>query len=201
MGRFIRNFPSQTNGFESEDGTKLVQISESDIPFPNRDLPDGRRFSLVDNKILRIEHPVTKEIKEIALQYEAAGALIFHVQSGPDKRIYGSSMLPLRLFVYDPENKVLSNLGKASHANGEIYSMGSFDGKLYLGSYPEARLSVFDPKRPLQFGDKEDSNPRDLGSLGEGLYRPRAMLAGPHGRVYIGGYPDYGLLGGANQCL
>ena len=106
-------------------------------------------------------------------------------------------MLPLQLFVYDPENKVLTNLGKASHATGEIYSMGSFDGKLFLGSYPEAHLSVFDPKKPLQFGDKEDSNPRDLGSLGEGLYRPRAMLAGPHGRIYVGGYPDYGLLGGA----
>jgi hypothetical protein len=43
----------------------------------------------------------------------------------------------------------------------------------------------------------EDSNPRDLGPMGEALYRPRVMLAGPHGRVYIGGYPDYGLLGGA----
>ncbi len=33
--------------------------------------------------------------------------------------------------------------------------------------------------------------------MGEGLYRPRAMVAGPHGRIYIGGYPDYGLMGGA----
>jgi hypothetical protein len=33
--------------------------------------------------------------------------------------------------------------------------------------------------------------------MGEGLYRPRAMIAGPHGNVYIGGYPDYGFLGGA----
>ena len=187
----------QNQWFRIEDGAKLVQVSEAEIPFPHKDLPDGRRFNLIEDKILRIENPGTKEVKEIPLRYDAAGALIFHVQIGPDKRIYGSSMLPLRLFVYDPENKGLTNLGKASHANGEIYSMGSFDGKLYLGSYPEARLSVFDPKRPLQFGDREDSNPRDLGPMGEGLYRPRAMLGGPHGRVYIGGYPDYGLLGGA----
>jgi len=75
--------------------------------------------------------------------------------------------------------------------------MGALDGKLYLCSYPEARLSVYDPNKPLRFGDNEDANPRDLGPMGGELYRPRAMVTGPHGNVYIGGYPDYGLLGGA----
>jgi hypothetical protein len=75
--------------------------------------------------------------------------------------------------------------------------MGSLDGKLYLCSYPEGRLSVYDPQKPIQLGDQEESNPRDLGPMGEALYRPRTMVAGPHGRVYLGGYPDYGLLGGA----
>jgi len=75
--------------------------------------------------------------------------------------------------------------------------LGSFDGKLYRCSYPEARLSVYEPGKPLRFGESEDANPRDLGPMGEGLYRPRAMVAGPHGKVLIGGYPDYGLLGGA----
>jgi hypothetical protein len=106
-------------------------------------------------------------------------------------------MLPLRLFSYDPRNKSLKNLGKASHAGGEIYSMASHDGKLYLCSYPDARLSVYDPQRPLHFGEDENANPRDLGPMGGEQYRPRAMIAGPHGRVYVGSYPDYGLLGGA----
>jgi len=180
-----------------EGGEKLVPISESDISFPPRGLPDGRQFHLVDNNTLNIENPLTKEKKEIPLHYDASGAYIFVVGAGPDGRIYGSSMLPLRLFVYDPENKTLTNLGKASHATGEIYSMGSLDGKLYLCSYPDARLSIYDPKRPLQFGDKGGSNPRDLGPMGEGQYRPRTMIAGPHGKVYIGSYPDYGLHGGA----
>ncbi len=105
-------------------------------------------------------------------------------------------MLPLRLFVYDPEKNTHEDLGKAAFATGEIYSMASLDGNLYLCSYPEGHLSVYNPRKPLQFGDKEDSNPRELGPLGESLYRPRAMVAGPHGRVYIGGYPDYGLIGG-----
>jgi len=176
---------------------RRVEISKSDIPFPQSGLPDGRTFRLADENFLQVENPVTKERKEIPLRYEAAGAYIFVVGKGPDGKVYGSSMLPLRLFVYDPRTTSFRNLGKASMADGEVYSMGTLDGKLYLCSYPEARLSVYDPDKPLRFGDNEDSNPRDLGPMGGELYRPRAMVTGPHGNAYIGGYPDYGLLGGA----
>lgn len=179
------------------NGERLVEIFKSDIPFPQSGLPDGRTFRLIDGDLLQIENPLTKERKEIPLRYEAAGAYIFAVGAGQDGKVYGSSMLPLRLFAYDPSSNSLVNLGKASHATGEIYSMGSLNGKLYLCSYPEARLSVYDPNKPFRFGDNEDANPRDLGPMGGELYRPRAMVAGPHGNVYIGGYPDYGLLGGA----
>lgn len=180
---------------DGEEG--LSEVPESSVPLPPKSLPDGRRFHLVDNNLLVIEDPLKRERKEIPLVYEAAGAFIFVVGPGPDDRVFGSSMLPLRLFSYDPKEEALKNLGKASLATGEVYSMGAFNGKLYLCSYPEGRLSVYDPEKPVRFGDKEDSNPRDLGAMGEGLYRPRAMLAGPKGRIYVGGYPDYGLLGGA----
>jgi hypothetical protein len=195
-GKIYVKLPTRDSWYRIEGGEKLVPISSSNIPFPERSLPDGRQFQLVDQRTLRIQHPTTKEEKEISLNYAAAGSCIFVVGAGPDGRIYGSSMLPLRLFVYDPDKNTAKDLGKASFATGEIYSMGSLDGHLYLCSYPEGRLSVYDPKKLLQFGDKENSNPRELGQLGESLYRPRAMVTGPHGRVYIGGYPDYGLIGG-----
>ena len=196
-GKIYAGISIAARWFCIEEGKKLTEVTESDIPFPPKGLSDGRQFYLVDNRILRVQDPATKEEKQIPLKYEASGAYIFVVGTGPDGRIYGSSMLPLRLFVYDSANQSLTNLGKASYATGEIYSMASLDGKLYLASYPEARISVYDPKRPLQFGDREDSNPRDLGPVGDGQYRPRAMITGPHGKVYIGSYPDYGLLGGA----
>jgi outer membrane protein assembly factor BamB len=196
-GKIYTKLFTSDQWFRIEGGERLVEVSRSDVPFPKRGLPDGRQFHLVENKILKIQNPSTKEEKEIPLLYEASGSYIFLVGTGPDGRIYGSSMLPLQLFVYNPQNHSLTNLGKASYANGEVYSMGSYEGKLYLCSYPEARLSIYDPKRPLQFGDGEESNPRDLGPMGGDQYRPRAMLAGPHGKVYIGSYPDYGLMGGA----
>jgi hypothetical protein len=196
-GKIYAGVSPSNQWFRIEEGERLVEISKSTIPFPQKELPDGRQFGVVDNQILRIQNVSTKEKKEIPLQYEASGAYIFVVGLGPDGRIYGSSMLPLRLFVYDPKNGLLINLGKAAYAGGEIYSMGVLNGKLYLCSYPGARLSIYDPKRPLRFGDQEDDNPRDLGPLGGEQDRPRAMLAGPHGKIYIGSYPDYGLLGGA----
>jgi len=196
-GRIYSKLPPSDQWFLVEEGKRLVEVPPSSVPFVPKALPDGRVFHSIENNILRIENPVTKEWKEIPLQYEAAGAFIFVVGTGPDGKIYGSSMLPLRLFVYDPEKNSLANLGRASLWPGEVYSLGSLDGKLYLCSYPGARLSVYDPGKPIRFGDDEDANPRDLGPMGGDLYRPRAMIAGPHGKVLIGGYPDYGLLGGA----
>jgi hypothetical protein len=195
-GKVYANLSLQDPWFRIE-GEKLVPIAPSHIPFPDRGLPDGRQISLVDYKTLRIHNPATKEEKEVPLKFDASGSYIFVVGTGPDGRIYGSSMLPLRLFVYDPEKSAHEDLGKASLAGGEVYSMGSLDGKLYLCSYPEGHLSVYDPQRPVRFGDTQDSNPRELVTMGEGLYRPRTMVAGPHGKIYVGGYPDYGLIGGA----
>ncbi len=196
-GKVYAKLSTSDKWFRIEREGRLVIVSESDIPFPKEGFPDGRTFQVIDSKILKIEDPSTKAKKEIPFTYEAAGSYIFVVGTGPESLIYGSSMLPLRLFSYDPAGQAFTNLGKASHATGEIYSLGSYDGRLYLCSYPEARLSIYDPKAALRFGDDENANPRDLGPMGDGLYRPRTMVAGPHGRIYVGGYPDYGHLGGA----
>ena len=180
-----------------EDRKNLLEVKGSEIPFPKSGLPDGRQFHVVDSRLLKIQNPSTKEEKQIPLQHEASGAFIFVVGSGPYGRIYGSSMLPLRLFVYDPESQSLSNLGQAAQASGQAYAMGSYDGRLYLASYPGARLSVYDPMKPLKFGEREDANPRDLGPMGEAQDRPRAMITGLYGKIFVGSYPDYGLHGGA----
>jgi outer membrane protein assembly factor BamB len=196
-GKIYTRLSPSDQWFRIEEREKLVEISNSNLPFPPPGLPDGRKFQLIENKILRIQNPSTKEEKEISLEYEASGAFIFVVGLGPDGRIYGSSMLPLRLFVYDPKDGLLTNLGKAAFSTGESYSTGVLGDKLYLCSYPGARLSVYNPKKPLRFGPNEGDNPRDLGPIGEDQDRPRTMIAGPHGMIYIGSYPDYGQLGGA----
>jgi hypothetical protein len=90
----------------------------------------------------------------------------------------------------------LEDLGVHSIAMGEAYSTAVLDGKLYLASYPEARLSVYDPAAPGNFGTAPGSNPRDLGRLDGIGYRPNALVATPEGKLWMGSGPDYGLRGG-----
>ncbi|MDD8014293.1 MAG: hypothetical protein PHX45_01260 [Acidobacteriota bacterium] len=130
------------------------------------------------------------------LNYTAGGTDIFYVHKGPDGLIYGSSVLPLHLFRWNPRTEELIDLGRASSTNGEAYSMGNLDGKLYILAYTGATLSVYDPAKPYKFGSEPDSNPRDLGRMDNISYRPRSTLTGPLGRVWVASIPDYGLWGG-----
>ncbi|HID09767.1 MAG TPA: hypothetical protein EYP17_00505 [Candidatus Latescibacteria bacterium] len=86
----------------------------------------------------------------------------------------------------------MTDLGRCSLSAGEAYSMANFEGKMYIFSYPGARISEYDPSRPYRFGE----NPRDLGRIDEISYRPRSALSGPLGRIWVASIPDYGLWGG-----
>jgi hypothetical protein len=46
-------------------------------------------------------------------------------------------------------------------------------------------------------GTKPENNPRGFGLMGDGHLRPRAMVMGPDGRIYVGSLPPYGQVGGA----
>ena len=136
------------------------------------------------------------ETRRFTLDYKAAGTDIFYLHTGPDGNLYGSSILPLHLFRYDIHDGSLADMGKCSDAAGEAYSMANLDGKLYIASYPGARVSVYDPAQPYNYGGTADDNPRELGRIDDISYRPRSALAGPLGRVWFASIPDYGLWGG-----
>jgi streptogramin lyase len=139
---------------------------------------------------------VNGDMRTFDLNLQLAGTDIFYIHVGPDDNIYGSSILPLHLFRYNPGTGELVDLGKASSAGGEAYSMANLDGKIYISAYTGATLSVYDPAKPYAFGNTEESNPRDLGRMDKISYRPRSTLAGPLGRVWVASIPDYGMWGG-----
>jgi hypothetical protein len=89
----------------------------------------------------------------------------------------------------------LEDLGKHTFAMGDSYSVATIGDRVYLGSYPEARLSVYDPAKPLHFGTGPNDNPRDLGRPDHVSYRPNALIA-VDGKLWMGSVPDYGLIGG-----
>jgi streptogramin lyase len=180
---------------------EAIPVDTLPEPEPPPTMSDGSVAAFSDAasqryRTVAITSPKIGAVRELPISYEAAGSALFLVHHGPDDALYGSSVLPLHLFRYDPDTGELADLGACSTAAGEAYSMGNLEGRLYICSYPAARLSVYDPARPYRFGTDPDSNPRDIGRMDEVSYRPRAMVTGPLGRVWTASIPDYGLWGG-----
>jgi hypothetical protein len=171
-------------------------------------------------KTVEIRRPDGSQ-KILRLQYEADGAGIYLVRAGPNGQLYGSSVLPMHLFTADPASGRLTDHGACSTASGEVYSMDWMNGKLYLAVYTHAILMEYDPARPYSFTALEDrdgqvrlrpgdwdpavplrfrfgpqDNPRQLGRMDTVAYRPRDMVAGPGGKVWVVSVPDYGMWGG-----
>jgi len=182
------------------DGAQAAPVAELPSRMPVPALPDGSTFGFADAeealfRRLRVRHPDGRE-QVFDLDYQASGSSIFYIHLGPDECVYGSSILPLHLFRYNPKDGELIDLGKCSSANGEAYSMANLEGRLYISSYSGAVLSVYDPSQGYRFGEEPGSNPHDLGRMNDLSYRPRSTLAGPLGRVWTASLPDYGRWGG-----
>jgi len=141
-------------------------------------------------------HTTVGETRLFDLDYTAAGTEIFYLHKGPDSLVYGSSILPLHLFRYNPVDSELIDLGKCSSSAGEAYSMANHEGKIYISSYPASRVSIYDPAQPYHYGNKPEDNPRELGRIDDISYRPRSTIGGPLGRVWLASIPDYGRWGG-----
>ena len=161
----------------------------------------------------------------LPLDYEAGGSGIYLLRPGPNGQLYGSSALPLHFFRHDPASGRTTDFGVSSVATGQTYSMECLDGKLYACVYTHGILSVYDPARPYTFGrggaapaglaplprqrdavrwlgwslacgQPEHANPCILGRMDGVACRPRDMVAGPAGKVWVAAVPDYGMWGG-----
>ncbi|GAB5559579.1 MAG: hypothetical protein SynsKO_12260 [Synoicihabitans sp.] len=198
-------------------GMEAIEISPADLPavMPGIEstqknvyqamapLPDGRLVSFADAdtygyREVRLHDPRgDRADKVITLDWQGAGSEIWTLHLGPDEKIYGSSMLPERLFRADLDGSNIIDFGQCSIANGEGYSMANYDdGKIAILSYPGTRLSLYDPALPYQFGTGPGSNPLDVGRLNDISTRPHVTLTAPDGKLWVGSAPDYGLYGG-----
>ncbi len=177
------------------ENSSLIPVESYPGP-PRQKFGDGRILERAGNGFYEIRN-TDGTITRREFTYSGTGVSIFHVAAGPFGRIYGSSCMPLELFEYDPGTKALVHLGNPTSVNGEIYSMAAIEGKLYICAYPGSWLSVYDPGKPWNYGTERGSNPRGIGCAGDGHLRPRAMVVGPGGKLYIGSLPPYGEHGGA----
>lgn len=147
-------------------------------------------------------NPSTGQIVTRRLALPGAPTNITALGQGPDGKIYGGTYETNALFSYDPASGATAVLGPvAKNRSGEILSMASTAGKLFIGSYTHAVLTVYDPTRAWNPGTATDSNPRDLGTMGEQQYRPWDMVVGSDGRVWAATGAAYGFLGGSLTAI
>ena len=184
-------------------GSSVLRIDDETVaPVPKAPAPpplklhDGRVVSEFGRGSFSLRDPRTGKVVERTFNYTGAGDMIFVVGVGPGGAVYGSTALPLEVFRYDPRAGRSEHLGDMP--GGEVYSMLEDAGKLYLCYYGGAIMNLYDPAKPFwKFGTSADSNPITFGGVGDGHLRPRAMIRGPGGLIYIGSEPPYGQLGGA----
>lgn len=159
-------------------------------------LRDGRVVSAFGRGTFSLTDPATGRTVERTFKYAGVGDMIFVVGNGPGGCVYGSTALPMEIFRYDPRANRSEHLG--GMPGGEVYSMLEHEGRLYLCYYGGAVMNLYDPAGPKwKYGPGADCNPITYGGVGDGHLRPRAMIDGPGGMIYVGSEPPYGQLGGA----
>lgn len=183
-----------TNIFRLDDETP-ISVNAAPSPFALK-LRDGRVVTSFDRGKFTVEDPKTGKRIERTFTYSGSGDSLFVVGIGPSNCVYGSSVLPLEMFRHDPATHRSEYLG--GMPGGEVYSMLEWERKLYLCYYPGSVMNLYDPANSTwKFGKAATDNPRSFGGIGDGHLRPRAMIYGPKGLIYIGSEPPYGQLGGA----
>ena len=192
-GRVYASFDSRLRRIDDEALTPVASAPEAPPPLKLR---DGRVVTAFDRGTFSLRDPKSGQVVQRTFKYTAAGDMVFVVGLGPGGVVYGSTALPMEIFRFDPRVGHSEHLGKLGA--GEVYSMLDHDGKLYLCYYTGAVMNLYDPAKPFwKIGTSADCNPINFGGLGDGHLRPRAMIRGPGGLIYVGSEPPYGQLGGA----
>ena len=156
-------------------------------------LDDTINGSGTPRKVLLVNRDPLVASRLLTLDWQGAGSNVYALDVGPGGGLYGTSYMPNHLFAVSTDGHDLHDMGQHTFAMGAAYSLATVGNKLYVGSYPEARLSVYDRTKPRNFGNHPNDNPRDLGRLDGVSNRPNALLATPDGRIWMGSSPDYGL--------
>lgn len=140
-----------------------------------------------------IYNPQNDSFQKVIGDPKGAGVSLRSLQTGPDGNIYiGGYLSPNGIGVYDVVNEQLLRYKGMPQVDG----MGTAQGKLYMGTYPNAVVYEYDPSQA--WDETLMTNPIDLG-LGLDQYaqdRPFAFTEAG-GQLAVGTVAQAGQLGGA----
>ena len=209
------------------EGTKATPVEAIPPSTSRTTLSDGTTFRFLDGRqdnvwmtryrTVELARPDGSR-KVLELDYACDGTPIYVLRAASNGHIYGSSILPLHFFEYDPASDHLVDHGACCTSSGEVYSLDCMDDKLYLACYTHAILCEYDVNKPFSWGGPipgkpgefrkgqggenysytydDNDNPKQIGRLDDVSYRSRDMVAGPAGKVWVVSIPDYGMWGG-----
>ncbi len=208
-----------SNIVEIPDGRVFVKVAKGqfrEVRLPSMALSDGVHLQAAhDQMLIRATGDGDKLVLGWGQEYGVVAAgggsigwrlpateplphRIFALHGGEDGRVYGSAEVGNTIFWYDPRTGESTNTGQVTDTSGEVYGICGYEDKLYTVSYTWAVVTVFDPAKPWRPGDEVDSNPRTIGRIGHGQYRPVGGIhPGPRGLLVVGTAPNYGMSGGA----
>ena len=177
--------------------TSKTRILDESPPAPLREAP-GR--DIKPQFYLGADYSVDGEQRQSDYQAKVATDIV-GLNTGPDGKIYGSTIISMHMFCFNPESRRLEDLGRAGWSSGEIYDVIGCGDKVYLGSYGGGYWAVYDPHKawdpqPEKEGISPTANPRNFGQLGQDMNRPFEYAIGPDGRIYIACRANYRIPGG-----
>lgn len=153
----------------------------------DHDLPGATLVSIQFNGTISLMNPQTGIRKEIAPLVEGQAVPIHNLVKGLDGKLYVSGYPGGKGARVNTQTKAVE-----SFELEQMESIGSMNGKIYMGAYPKADIYVLDPNEAI----KDEVNPRILFNIGEEQDRPYVFATdGQHG--FFGTIPDYGKRGGA----
>ena len=153
---------------------------------------DRYAYAVDDQDFVYYDFVDKKELFRTKLAEAQDGMAIQTLTGGLDGKVYGSTYINMHMFAVQPEDGAIRDLGKVVRWGGQVDSMSAGrDGKIYMGSYAYAVVSVYDPAKPWKIGTDPDCNPREVGPIGKGQYRTRCIALGPDEKIYVGSIPSY----------
>jgi len=193
-----------THHFRLLDGEAAPIPLGEKAPQPTMALADGRQLmsaQITDYAnqecTYRLLDPTSHTPASFRFTFEGSGVPIFTLGEGPKQLVYGSTILPMEIFSYDPAASKMTYLGHLG--SGELYSIKTWRGIPFFCSYPGSAVWRYDASRPWDPGWGLVRNPSMVVGkygLGKGHLRPYAIIEGPDDKLYIGSVSGYGTSGG-----
>ena len=124
--------------------------------------------------------------------YRSEGPWTLGAITAPGNLIFGGTSFPMRYFVYDTKNFIMSD----ASAVGQLNALLRVGDKVYAGSYPTGSLLEYSFTQTPVVGTR-NITVINLASLSTDIHRPHRLFYHANSEhVIMGGTPDYGLTGG-----